>query len=286
MSEPAARTWSGPNRTGRIQFNRLGNMGRRVLSVASIEDITPGYRRIHLRGDALEDGFPWMNLAVTDHVKIVFPQPGSREVTIPTRGPNGWELPEGAPAPIIRDYTVRGWNPDTRELTFDFVVHGHGIAGRWASQAREGDQLGVMGPRGNVVLPENYAHYVIYGDETALPSIQRLIAELPAGPTISAHLLVEEAANIQNLGERPGLSVNWLDRNETGPGGLISAARAAQAPDGDDWFVFAAGEVGELKMVRDHYRVALGLPKERVMVNGYWQRGVSDFDHHNTGIED
>lgn len=286
MSETAPRTWSGPNRTGQIQFNRVTQLNRRLLTVSRIDVITPVYRRIHLQGDDLAAGFPWHRLAVTDHVKILFPQPGTREVTIPERGEHGWKLPEGAPQPIMRDYTVRSWNPDTQELTFDFVIHEHGIAGCWAGEAQVGDQLGVLGPRGNVVLPENYAHYLAFGDETALPSIQRLIEELPDEASIEAYIQVETAAGRQELGARPGLQVTWINRQEQGAGSLAEAARNAPQPAGDDWFVLAAGEVSELKPIRGHFRNELGLPKERVMVSGYWQRGDADFDHHKTGIED
>lgn len=286
MSEQAPKTWSGPNNTGRTQVNRVTKMSRRVLTVSRIEDITPGYRRVYLTGEDLNEGFPWVHLAVSDHVKVLFPPAGSREVTIPERGPGGWILPEGSAPPVMRDYTVRRWLPETRELVFDFVVHEHGIAGRWARQAQAGDQLGVLGPRGNVIFPENYAHYVLIGDETALPSIQRFIEELPAEATIEVIAQAGNPAEIQELGDRPGLTVTWLDRSTGSAGNLAAAVQRLDLPEGDDWFVFAAGEVGELKPVRDWFRVGKSLPKERVMVSGYWQKGVNDFDHHNTGIED
>lgn len=286
MSEQAPRTWSGPNRTGRTQVNRVTKLNRRVLTVSRIEDITPGYRRIYLSGEDLNEGFPYVHLAVSDHVKVLFPPAGSREVSIPERGPNGWILPEGTPPPVMRDYTVRRWLPDTREVVFDFVVHDHGVAGRWARQAQVGDQLGVLGPRGNVIFPENYAHYVLIGDETALPSIQRFIEELPAEATIDVLVQAANAAEIQYLGGRPGLNVTWLDRSKAGTSSLAAAVQDLTLPEGDDWFVFAAGEVGDLKPVRDWFRIDRGLPKERVMVSGYWQKGVDNFDHHNTGIED
>ncbi len=286
MSEPAPRTWSGPNRTGKTQVNRLTDMGRRLLTVSRIDEVTSDYRRVYLTGADLADGFPFVRLAVTDHVKVLFPQPGSSEVVIPKRGESGWDLSAGAPQPILRDYTVRAWLEDSRELVLDFVVHDHGVAGKWARDARPGDLLGVLGPRGNVIFPENYAHYLLFGDETALPSIGRFIEELPAAAGITVVAQVADDAARQNLGARERLDVTWLTRQASGAGSLVAAAKSAALPEGDDWFVFAAGEVGELKPVRDYFRQELGLPKQRVMVSGYWQRGVSDFDHHQTGIED
>lgn len=284
MSEATLRAWTGPNRTGKTQVNRIGAPARRVLTVSRIEDITPGYRRVHLKGEDLAEGFPYMNMAVQDHVKVLFPQPDTGELVIPTRTEQGWSVPEGSPPAISRDYTVRGWNAETGELTLDFVVHDHGVAGRWAKSAQPGDRLGVMGPRGNVVLPENYGWYLAVGDETVLPSIGRLFEELPAEAHIHAVIMVEDETEHQQLAQREGSAITWLHRRAGAS--LERAIRETTVPAGDDWYVFAAGEVNELVPVRDYFRKELELPRERVMISGYWKRGVSNLDHHNTGLED
>ena len=44
--------------------------------------------------------------------------------------------------PTVRTYTVRRADPQAREITVDFVVHGeHGVAGPWASSAQPGDTV-------------------------------------------------------------------------------------------------------------------------------------------------
>lgn len=278
-NSPTTKTWSGPNRTGRTQVNRLDAVGRRILTVSRVEKPTPRYRRVYLTGEALAGGFPYVHLAPTDHVKVVFPQPGERHVALPERGPNGWTTPSGR-KPIIRDYTVRAWLPETRELVLEFVIHGDGPASGWAENAKPGDELGVMGPRGNIVFPENYAYYLLAGDEAAIPTLARFAEELPEGA--SARILVEvaDAAERQELRARPGIELDWVLRSEAGPSGLEEALRAAEMPAGDDWFVFAAGEAGAMKRVRDYFRLELGLPRERVVIDGLWMRGVPELDHH------
>jgi len=284
MTEAAPPTWSGPNLTGKLQRNRLAELRRRVMSVTRIEDLNPRYRRVYLTAEDLADGFPFMPMAVTDHVKVMFPQPDTGEVIMPVRTPEGFRVPEGSPPPISRDYTVRGWDPQRGELVLDFVIHGTGIASDWGRNARPGDQLGIMGPRGNVVLPENYSWYLFAGDETAVPTLGRLLEELPEGVAVHAVVLIEdESARQPELG-RPGARVDWLVQQ--GSGSLLSAVRAVPTPADDDWYVLAAGEVGELKPLRDYVRQELGLPRERVMVSGYWQRGIVNLDHHNTGLEE
>lgn len=205
-------TWSGPNRTGQTQINFLQQVGRRVLSVSRTEEITPRYRRVYLTGDDLADGFPYVRFAPTDHVKLFFPQPDSGELVLPVPG-QGLRAPEDGPRPIFRDYTVRRWLPESRELVIDFVLHEHGISSRWAREAGVGDRLGVLGPRGNIVFPEDYAWYLLAGDEAALPALSRFVEELPASARATVIVEVADAAEQQQLGERDGITVTWLLRD-------------------------------------------------------------------------
>src|SRR5690606_1600990 len=100
MTLARTKSWSGPNHTGQVQVNLVETIGRRVLTVSRVESLTPNYKRVYLTGEDLAEGFPFVHLAPTDHVKVLFPQPGSSEIVIPVRGPNGWVTEEGAPAPI------------------------------------------------------------------------------------------------------------------------------------------------------------------------------------------
>jgi len=128
-----------------------------------------------------------------------------------------WEVDNDAGEPILRDYTVRAWNPETRELTFDFVVHEHGVAGLWARDVQLGDEVVVMGPQANWLLPENYGHYLAAGDETALPAISRIIEEAPAGAHVTALIEIANAAEEQPLTPAPGVTVvlSWVQRHRT-----------------------------------------------------------------------
>lgn len=284
MSDRKMPTWSGPNRTGQTQINFLEQIGRRVLSVSRTEEITPRYRRVYLSGDDLADGFPYVPFAPTDHVKLFFPQPDSGELVLPLPG-QGLRTPQDGPKPIFRDYTVRRWLPDSRELVIDFVLHEHGISSRWASQASVGDRLGVLGPRGNIVFPEDYAWYLLAGDEAALPALSRFVEELPARAGAAVIIEVANAAERQRLEERDGITVTWVFRDAEPEGALERAVRATALPEGDDWFVFAAGEAGAMKPIRDYFRRELGLPKERVDVDGYWKRGLANLDHHTIDLD-
>lgn len=289
-SQPASEPVS-PNLTGQVQRRRVETLGRRLLTVSRVEDLTPNYRRVHLVGPDLDAGFPYVRLAVGDHVKVLFPQPGSKDVTLPEPGRPVRETAEGAPRPAMRDFTVRGWDEARRELVLEFVLHGSaadgsaGVASSWARNARVGDRLGVLGPRGNSVYPENYAWYLLAGDETALPALSRLVEELPEGAR--AHVVIEAADEREKrtITERPGFEVTWAGRGNGGAGALANAVRAVPLPKHDDWFAFAAGEVSAMKAVRDYLRLEIGLPAQRVSVDGYWKRGVADLDHHAIDLD-
>lgn len=285
MSKRQLPTFTGPNLTGRTQVNFV-DVGRRILVVSRIEDVTPHVRRIVLSGDDLDDDFPWVRFAPADHVKLCFPQPDGGELVVPELRPGGWWHPEGSPDPIIRDYTVRSYDPRTRELAIDFVLHDHGVAGRWAIAAAPGQRLGVLGPRGNVLFPEDYSWYFAAGDSTALPAITRLVQELPADAGALVIIEAPDARGEHDLAARPGVEVRWVHRDTAGPGGLEAAIRGVSWPNDDDWFAFAAGEAGSLVTIRRHFRRELGLPKERVEVDGYWKQGVAGLDHHTVDLGD
>ena len=289
-----ARTLSpfhGPNRTGELQLSFQEAIVRRDLTVSRIEDITPRYRRIVLTGEDLEAGYPFRRFAPLDHVKAYFPDAESGEIVAYRQtAEGGWEVDSDTGHPIRRDYTPRAWDPQARELSLDFVLHDHGVAGRWAQGARVGEALTLMGPRANWLLPEDYPRYLAAGDETALPALARLIEEAPAGAQVTALIEVADAQEEQPLTPAPGvtLDLRWIHRDTAHVGeGDVSAVetamRALTLPgDLDGLFVVVAGEATAMKPIRRYLRRELGLPKHQVHVDGYWKRGVADHDHHTT----
>lgn len=291
MTKRQRPTFTGPNRTGTTQVNFIDPIGRRILEVARVDGITPRYRRITLTGDDLAGGFPFVHFAVTDHVKLFFPHPESGDLVMPTIGAHGWAFAEGAGEPIYRDYTVRAFDAEQGELTIDFVVHDHGVAGVWARDAAVGDRIGVLGPRGNVLMPEDIDHYFIAGDETALPALARFIEEAPADSRVTAIIEVADSGEVQSLHGEAAITLHWVHRDSfpVGEGhgsALETAVRGVAVDTNERVFAFAAGEATMLKPIRRYLRRELGLAKERVDIDGYWKRGTANLDHHNNELSD
>jgi NADPH-dependent ferric siderophore reductase len=281
--------FTGRNLTGKLQFSWMARIDSRDVNVVRFEDVTPRYRRVVLGGESLAD-FPWADFSAPDHVKVFFPHPESGELVSSRQGEDEeWFITGGSTDPIHRDYTVRAFDPETHELTLDFVVHDHGIAGRWVADVKIGDPLVLNGPSANWLLPENFAHYLALGDEPALPAIARVIEEAPAGSRVTALIEVEDAEDEQKLTGKADVDVRWIHR-KTAPVGeghlspLETALRGLDLPS--DVFVFAAGETNNIKPIRRYLRREVGLPKEQLIVDGYWKRGVVNFDHHDNELDE
>ncbi|QCQ16241.1 siderophore-interacting protein [Microbacterium sp. RG1] len=283
MSDSTGVGEARPNRERGTRVEVLPTIGRRILRVARVHQLTPRYRRITFRFDDPSTGFPFRLFAPADHIKLFFPDPRTGILVVPVITERGWQVPPDAGAPLFRDYTVRGFDAGTGELTVDFVVHPHGVAGSWAARARPGDQLGQLGPRGHVLFPVRHERYLVAGDETALPVIMRALEEAPVGSRVTAVVEVDDVADEQPLRVRPGVAadIRWVHRGGSAYASpLEDAIRAVPLTDAEPAFVFVAGEATSLIPIRRYLRGELRLPQERVEVDGYWKRGIANLDHH------
>jgi NADPH-dependent ferric siderophore reductase len=251
----------------------------RLLEVRRVERLTPSMVRVTFGGEQL-DGFSYA--APDDHVKVFFPEPGAELPVMPTLGEEGLEPPSpGAPLPIFRDYTIRYLRPERRELDIDFALHGHGPGASWAEQAKPGQRLGILGPRGSTMVPLTFDWYLLGADETALPALGAWLEQLPADATVLAYVEVADAAEHQPLPDRPNTTVHWLHR--AAGESLERAIPGAELPAGDG-YVWVAGEAGGLKAIRRHLR-GLGLNRDWLEIDGYWKRGTVNLDHHDDDDE-
>jgi NADPH-dependent ferric siderophore reductase len=245
----------------------------RLLEVREVSRLTPKMVRIVVGGEALA-GF--VSAAHDDHVKLFFPQPGQDQPVLPTPSPNGPVYPEGAPRPAARDYTPRRYDAAANTLTIDFVLHGEGPATSWAAQARPGQFLGVGGPRGSFIVPDDFDWYLLAGDETAVPAIGRRLQELPAGVRVMAVIEVEDAAEEQKFETRTHLQLHWLHRKGAAAGNhalLQSALSELSLPPGEG-YAWVAAEASAAKALRRYLVDQRGLPKDRIKAAAYWKQGA------------
>ncbi|MFF9769411.1 siderophore-interacting protein [Streptomyces sp. NPDC053086] len=243
-----------------------------TAQVVRTERLTPHMQRVVLGGEGLA-GFAADTC--TDHyVKLLF---GATGVTYPE--PFDLErIRAEFPReqwPVTRTYTVRGWDPEQRELTLDFVIHGdEGLAGPWAVRAQPGDTVRFMGP-GGAYAPDPAADWhLLAGDESALPAIARALETLPAGAR--AHAFVEVSGPEEEQKIDTAVQVVWLHRGDRPVGeALVEAVRELEFPAGR-MHAFVHGEAGFVKELRRLLRVELQVPREDLSISGYWRLGHNE----------
>ncbi|MGY2743663.1 siderophore-interacting protein [Arthrobacter sp. UYCu723] len=248
------------------------------LSVLRREQLSPQMVRVVAGGPGF-DGYV-NNGFVDRYIKIAFPQPG---IDYP-EPLDLWAIRETMPReewPHTRTYTVRWVDVQARELAIDFVIHGdEGLAGPWAASARPGDSLVFTGPGGGYNPDPAADWYLFAGDESALPAISAAIESLPEHARGLAFLEVDGDAEIQSLAAPAGVELRWLLRGGVPAGAselLVNAVRDTEWPEGRVQ-VFAHGERGYMKSLRDVFYGQRGLERGQVSLSGYWAMGRVEDD--------
>jgi NADPH-dependent ferric siderophore reductase len=244
--------------------------GLRMAQVVFVEPVSPRMRRItfHAPGFAA-----FSSAAADDHVKLFFPAPGQTQPVLPVLGPQA--LSAETPKPIVRDYTPRRFDTAACELTIEFVLHADGPASNWAAHAKPGDLLGIAGPRGSLLIPEDYGTYLLIGDETALPAIARRLEEMHPGIAAIAIIEVADRHEERRLATAANAAVTWLHRNgrQAGRSGLLEAAvRSLQLPAGEV-HAWIACEIEVARRLRQYFMEEEALPRSRIKAAGYWKIG-------------
>ncbi|WP_104140446.1 siderophore-interacting protein [Arthrobacter sp. ZGTC131] len=265
-SVPAA---TSATRNSRPQIN---------LTVLRREQLSAHMVRIVAGGEGFAE---YVNNDFVDrYVKIAFPQ---QNVDYP-EPLDLWAVRESMPRglwPYTRTYTVRWVDTAAGELAIDFVIHGdEGLAGPWAAAAQPGDTLILTGPGGGYNPDPAADWYLLAGDEAALPAIAAVIESLPSGARGLAFLEVDTDADVQQIAAPAALELVWLKRDGVPAGGsdlLVNAVRDAEWPDGRV-DVFAHGERGYMKGLREVLFRQRGLERSQVSLSGYWATGRVEDD--------
>ncbi|WP_094216850.1 siderophore-interacting protein [Streptomyces diastatochromogenes] len=243
-----------------------------TAQVVRTERLTPHMQRVVLGGEGLA-GFAADTC--TDHyVKLLFGPPG---VTYPE--PFDLErIRAEFPRehwPVTRTYTVRAWDPEHRELTLDFVIHGdEGLAGPWATRVQPGESVHFMGPGGAYAPDPSADWHLLVGDESALPAIARALETLPSDAR--AHAFVEVSGPEEEQKIDSEVEVVWVHRGDRPVGtALLEAVHGLRFPEGRP-HAFVHGEAGFVKELRRLLRVELQFPREDLSISGYWRLGHNE----------
>ena len=243
----------------------------RRSTVARRHWVTPRMIRLTLTGD-LDD---FVDGGTDQHVAFYF---YPAEAIVPAQiDPDRMRALHEFAMPQVRRYTVRRFDPVTREIDFDVVVHEPaGLAAAWARDARVGDPLLWWGPTPAWPLPAETDTVVMIGDETALPAIDATLAGLPAGVSATVIAEVAERADETYLAHhRERADITWVHRGE--PDGnvceeLMDAVRSTDALP-QRTAIWAGVEFQTAGALRRWFIGERGFGKDRAFVVSYWIHG-------------
>ena len=244
---------------------------RRILTVLRVEQPAARMVRVVLGGPELA-GFT--SLGFDDHVKLFFPSAQAAAAAAASFDtPGAYEK---------RDFTPRHYDAATGELTIEFFLHpagpGHspGPAAAWAAQAATGQALVVAGPKGSAVIsPQDIDTHFLIGDETALPAIQRRLAELPAGARAVVLAETDAGTNWPLSHGAASAAIHRVQRAGSGAPAqeLIAVLHGLEFSSRS--FFWVAAETQCARAVRSYLHGERGLPKRWIKAAGYWQRGCA-----------
>lgn len=232
----------------------------RHVQLLSREQISPGFVRLTLVGEMRD----FASAGFDDHFKLILPQEGLEKPLLPQMV-DGKPVIDG-PRPTMRDYTPLRWTTNT--LTVDFALHDSGPATEWARTAPMGSWVGVAGPRGSMVISKACDWYWMFADASALPAVERALAEMPQTAQITLRLAIPEADR-RPLHTSAQVDLQWVDA-------LPAAAEPLTLPPGQG-FVWAAGEHHDMAALRQVV-VAKGAQPKHMRISAYWKKGAAD--HH------
>ncbi|EOS96948.1 siderophore-interacting protein [Erwinia tracheiphila] len=240
----------------------------RPVEVISKTFIANSFYRVELGGDAL-NGFA--SHGFDDHIKVFFPDAETGICNLPEITGGGVVWKEGA-RPAARDYTPLFFNGIDR-LTVDFYIHKSGLASDWAVKARPGDLLAIGGPRGSLIVPDDYQFQLYVCDESGLPAFLRRCQTMK-GKSIRLYAFAEENMGRCYLGERPDIEIFWLgsgtmygERMKTLMTELNNLALPAK-----DYFIWLTGEGAVVKQLSDYFIVERQLQPDFVRAVAYWHK--------------
>jgi NADPH-dependent ferric siderophore reductase len=259
IAGPQASTMMG-NKVERHQPVRIRHeTRRRTLTVASIVRLSPKMLRFSFTCPEFGD---FVSASCDDHIKLFFPA-GAAPV-------------EGG-RPCMRDFTPRRFDTALGTIDIDFAIHDAGPAMAWARSAEVGDTLEIGGPRGSMVVPDDFDWYLLIGDETALPAIGRRLEELRPGVPVTSFVLVEGPEDAQQISTQAAWTPHWIERRsgESDASTVVAALGSFVLPEGEG-FIWIGAESSVARTARTYLTEARGHPKHWTKAAGYWKRGEAD----------
>ena len=241
----------------------------RLARISARDELTPRLTRLTLEGEGLV-GFEPDGPAAS--LRLLLPRPSTGALELPTWNGNEFLYEDGS-RPPIRTLTPMAVDPAAGRLQVAVVRHGEGPLSAWAETTMVGHEVALSGPGRGYEIDTDTVSFLLAGDESALPAILTVLAELPAGATARVLVEVEHASDRVELPSPASVSAAWLVRSPAaGPGdAFVDALRDEPIEDGTR--VWVAGEAAAVQRARKLLFDERGLPRSQAVIRGYWKLG-------------
>ncbi|MBK0022906.1 siderophore-interacting protein [Ochrobactrum sp. S46] len=238
------------------------------MTVAASHRIASRMQRLRLTGENLSRFNTFANL----HIRLYVPRDSSETLPRPVLSSYGRPvLSNQLDCYVMRYYTIRDIDAEAGWIDIDFVLHEDtGPACDFARCAQPGDICGISGPCGKSVKPAK--HYLLAGDETALPAIARITKSLPDDAKGLILIDTHDAVGMPEFTNPSGMAQRWISRRpgQKSESYIKSVCRAIgeTATATNDHFIWIAGEYSDCAALRPH----LGkIHKSRHINVSYWR---------------
>lgn len=251
-----------------------------LVGVVGVERPTPNLARITLAGD----GIGRLASCAGDHVTVYFPAAPGVDPVLPGR----FDLRRGGTdraQPIAREYTPQFVDD---MLRLDLVLHGCGPASRWAAEATVGERVGLAPGSGPRMPAPTGSQCVLIGDDSALPALRRVLAELPGDVVADVFVEVTGLEDMQALGTDAMAMVRWVPRRGQPHGApLVAAVRQAalrlDGPGRGDVSVWVSAEATATRALRSYFVDERGVAPSRMSCRDSWVRRVVEHRRRRAG---
>lgn len=235
-------------------------LNQTLCEITDSTRISPGFQRVRLAGNFGAFAKPGVGL----HFRLLF---GPEAATWPSLDENGLTTwPGGVKAWHRPPYTVRRLSPAHDWMDVDIVLHDGGRVTEWCNTTKPGTEIALHGPSGS--KQPTARHLALFGDETALPVILRIIENAPKGTTGCACIALRDVRDVQPVETTSDIAVEWS--TDLGLSAFRDCIAKLDFPQDERHFFFA-GEREAAAQMRDVF-LAKGLTTKEFKSANYWTR--------------
>jgi NADPH-dependent ferric siderophore reductase len=245
------------------------------VEVVRVEPQSGSFVRVVLGGGALE-AFVWPGAG--SHLKF-FPPADDAAARADVPG-------EPAPRPPSRTYTPRSFDAKSGELAIDFLLHGDGLASKWAANAKPGDPARISLPRAVFHTAAGASWQLLAGDDSAIPAISTIIE---TGVTVPTHVIVETCSLESDrpvLPDHPLVSIEWVAMQQESPGASLEAALDRWVAPTGSGSLWIAGEAVAVRRIRKILLEKRSIAPDALVTRGYWREGAVNHPDHDFATDD